>query len=216
MTTENAPVVERALLACGAISSILYAVTDLLAGLNYKGYSFYSQAISELSAIGAPRPPWVGALFLTYVVLTVVFSAGLVMYGARKDQAIRKVGLLLLLYMIVGSGTGVSPMHVRGTGTLSSDMPHILSGLGATAVMLVTMFVGRSAFGRRFRIFSWTMLASTTLFFALTIPFIAKIAGGEPTPGIGMVERIAYYSMLMWIAGLSVLVLRRDDTRVLS
>ena len=44
----------RLLLACGITSSVLYLFTDLLGGLRYPGYSFVSQAISELSARVAP------------------------------------------------------------------------------------------------------------------------------------------------------------------
>ncbi|HEY7233493.1 MAG TPA: hypothetical protein VH539_05045 [Gemmatimonadaceae bacterium] len=42
------------LLGCGGASSVLYVLTDLLGGLHYPGYSFVSQGVSELMAIGSP------------------------------------------------------------------------------------------------------------------------------------------------------------------
>jgi hypothetical membrane protein len=215
LTTDQVSVTHKTLLACGVFSSFLYALIDLLAGLNYDGYSFYSQTISELGAIGAPKPAWLAPLFLLYCALMVVFSCAVVMYR-RTSESIRAVGLLLLLYMIVGSGTSLFPLHVRGTATLADDMPHIVAGLAATAVILVTMAVGSNALGKRFRVFSWTMFASILVFGALTVPAGVKLAAGEPTPGLGLLERLAYYSILVWIAVFSLALIRREDRRVTS
>jgi hypothetical protein len=57
------------LLACGVLSSLLYVATDALGAMRREGYSYVSQTVSELSAIGAPTRPLVGALFLAYSVL---------------------------------------------------------------------------------------------------------------------------------------------------
>ena len=212
-TADRVSAVHKTLLACGVISSLLYAVIDLLAGLSYDGYSFYSQTISELGAIGAPKPAWLAPLFLTYCALMIVFSVAVVMYGNRRSEDIKGVGILLLLYMIAGSGTSLFPMHVRGTATLADDMPHIIAGLAATAVMLVTMAVGSTALGKRFRIFSWAAFASIMVFGALTIPSAMKLAAGEPTPAMGLLERLAYYSILVWIAVFSLALIQRDERR---
>lgn len=201
--------VRMALLACGVVSSLLYATLDLLAGLHYEGYSFYSQTISELGAIGAPKTAFLQPLFLTYVVLMVAFGFAVLREGMRGNNRLKIVGALLLGYMLAGSGTGLFPVHVRGTATFADELPHIVSGLAATTVILVTMGVGSVALGKRFRIFSWTTFASIIVFGALTVPSGVKLAHGEPTPGMGLLERVAYYSILVWVAGLSVALLRR-------
>src|SRR5678815_2963304 len=66
----------QVLLACGVLSSLLYITTDILGGLRYPGYSFTSQAISELAAIGAPTKPFVDPLFITYQLLALAFGVG--------------------------------------------------------------------------------------------------------------------------------------------
>ena len=212
--TDKVSVTWKSLLACGVISSALYAVIDLLAGRSYDGYSFYSQTISDLGAVGAPKPVWLAPLFLTYCVLMVVFSITVMLYARRRNNRIANVGILLLLYMIVGSGTSLFPMHVRGTATLADDMPHIIAGLTAMTVMLITMIVGSTALGKNFRRFSLITFASVIVFGALTVPSGMKLAAGEPTPGMGLLERLAYYSMLVWIAGLSLALLRRHEGRI--
>ena len=202
-------VVRKALLATGVVSSLLYGAIDLIAGLRYDGYSFYSQTISELAAVGAPKPSFLAPLFLTYVALMVAFGVGVLMEGVRNNKRLATVGALLLLYMLVGSGTGIFPIHVRGTAQFSDELPHIVSGLAAITVMFVAMSVGANALGRRFRRFTWTMVATLLWFTALTVPFGIDLARGEPTPGMGVAERIAYYAMLTWVAVLSVALLRR-------
>jgi hypothetical membrane protein len=206
-------VTQTTLLACGVVSSFLYAAIDLFAGLSYDGYSFYSQTISELGATGAPKPSWLAPLFLMYCALMVTFAIGVLLEGIRNDSRLKIVGALLLAYMLVGSGTSFFPMHVRGTATLADDLPHIMAGLAATTVALVTIGVGSTALGRSFRKFSWLMFAGILIFGALTAPSAAKLAAGEPTPGMGLLERLAYYSMLIWFAGLSLSLLRRNRSR---
>lgn len=209
---RTSPAIRRALLSTGLVSSLLYPVIDLLAGLSYEGYSFYSQTISELGAIGAPHPPWLLPVFLTYTVLVVAFAVAVILEGRGEDRRVSRVGWMLLGYMFVGSGTSIFPVHVRGTSAFADELPHIVTGLAAIAVIVATMAAGSVALGKRFRHFSWTTMATLLLFGALTVPFGMKLAAGEPTPGMGIVERLAYYSILVWIAGLSVALLRRAQT----
>ena len=49
--TRSGSALRQVLLVCGLLSSLLYVTTDILGGLQYEGYSFLSQAISELAAI---------------------------------------------------------------------------------------------------------------------------------------------------------------------
>jgi hypothetical membrane protein len=206
-------ITRRGMLACGIAASLLYAVTDLLAGLHYDGYSFYSQTISELGAIGAPKPSWLFPLFLAYDLLMVAFAIAVLLEGKRVGNRLTVVGGLLLAYMVVGAGTAFFPVHVRGTATLADELPHIVAGLFATAVMLVTMGFGSAALGKRFQLFSWAIVASILVFGGLTVPSGIKLAAGEPTPGMGVLERLAYYSILLWIAALSVGLVRRAGVR---
>lgn len=52
--------VRKALLVRGILSSLLYVAMTVFSAMRWESYSSASQAISELSAIGAPtRPLWV-------------------------------------------------------------------------------------------------------------------------------------------------------------
>src|SRR5687767_15738724 len=110
---------QKALLACGILSAVLYVATDILGGTRYDGYSFTSQAISELMATGAPSQAFVDPLFITYGVLALVFGVGVFREGAGRGRALRIAGALLIGYAAAGfSGPTLFEMHPRGAGSL--------------------------------------------------------------------------------------------------
>lgn len=58
------------------LSSLLYIGTDILAGCLYEGYSFSSQQVSELSAIGSPtRKLWLTMSYI-WAPLVIAFGTG--------------------------------------------------------------------------------------------------------------------------------------------
>src|SRR5262245_57024970 len=108
------PAILKVLLMCGIVAPILYAITDILAGTLYAGYSFTSQAISELFAIGAPTSQLVVPLFTMYDVFLVAFALGVWMSASRNRT------LHFMALMIVGNAVNglvlwnFFPMHMRG------------------------------------------------------------------------------------------------------
>jgi len=201
------------LLGCGILSSLLYAATDISGGLLYPGYSFASQTISELAAKGAPSEPFVAPLFLVYDVLALAFGIGVFLEAAGRSRALRITGALLIGHAVVGFVGAAAPsffeMDQRGAGSLASDAPHIV--LMAVIVLLLLLAIGFGAFtlGRRFRIYSFATLLTIVLFGALTARFAASIGAGQPTPRVGIIERIDVYAPLLWIAVLAVALLQR-------
>lgn len=206
--------VQQLLLAFGIASSLLYLATDLAGGLSYPGYSFSSQAISELGAIGAPSKPLIDPLFLAYDLLALAFGIGVVREAAGRSRALRVAGAALIAYGAIGfaAGTLAGPtmfaMHPRG-GPVANDTPHILLTGVLVFFLLLAMGFGAFASGRRFRIYSFATMAASAAFGALTMPYPARMEAGLPTPGLGILERIDVYASMLWIAVLGVMLLRR-------
>jgi len=201
------------LLSCGILSALLYAATDLIGGLRYEGYSFTSQAVSELMAVGAPSEPLVDPLFIIYGLLALAFAVGVVREAAGRNRALGITGALLIAYSAVGfTGPTLFEMHPRVAGAVADDTPHIV--LTAVLVVLTLLSIGFGAFalGKRFRLYSFATLAIMIALGALSGRYGAQIAAGEPTPGFGIVERILIYSSLLWMAVLAVALLRRAVT----
>jgi CubicO group peptidase (beta-lactamase class C family)/hypothetical membrane protein len=204
------------LLACGALSALVYAATDVAGGLLYPGYSFSAQAISELGAIGSPSKPYVDPLFLFYNVLVLAFGVGVAKAGPARNRVLGRTGMLLIAYAVTGLVTALfSPffsMRQRGSGSLETDLPHILLTAVLVLLLLLAIVSGAAALGRRFRLYSLGTLLTVVAFVALTGPFAARLAAGEPTPGLGIVERIGVYAWLLWVAVLSLALMRRELT----
>lgn len=199
----------KALLLCGLISSVLYVGADLVAAVRYPGYhSFTSQAISELAAVGAPTKGLVDPLFITYDILIIAFGLG-VWTAAGRTRALRLVGGLLVGIGAVGLvAMPFSPMKLRGTGNLSTDAPHIAVTGVIVLLILSAIGFGASLFGRRFRLYSYATLLVLLLFGAWTGFESARLAELQPTPWLGVAERIQIGAYLLWVVVLAVILWR--------
>jgi hypothetical membrane protein len=204
--------VRQGLLVCGILSGFLYVATDVLGGLRHPGYSFTSQAVSELMAVGAPSETFVDPSFIIYGVLTLAFGVGVFREGAHRSYALRITGVLLMGYSAAGfAGPTLFEMHQRGTGNLDTDTPHIILTGVLVTLTLLSMAFGAFALGGRFRIYSFLTLLIMVGMGALSAPYGALLAAGQPTPGFGIIERILIYSSLLWVAVLAVAFLRRSS-----
>ena len=201
----------RALLRCGILSSLLYLATDIIGGLYYDGYSFASQAVSELMAIGAPSEPIVDPLFIAYGLLVTAFGIGVVREGVHLGRAVRVTGGLLIAYAVIGlTGPTLFEMHRRGAGVPGGDLPHIVLTVVLVVLFIATIAVAASTLGKQFRRYSVATLLTLIVAGAASAPYGAKLAAGDPTPGFGVIERINIYASLLWVAALAIVLLRRS------
>jgi hypothetical protein len=209
----------RLFLACGAASGALYVALDAIAALRYDGYSYKSQTISELSAVGAPtRSMWlvVGAL---YALLFLGFAIG-VWVAAGRSRALRLAGALLVAFALVGLfAWPLAPMHPReilaaGGGTWQDTMHLVLGGVDSVLMIAIIALAAWRA-GRRFQFYSVATVVVMLVFGALMSSQSGKIADNEATPWIGIEERIMLYSVWAWFAvlGLRLLWTERRENR---
>jgi hypothetical membrane protein len=205
--------VRQVLLAFGILSSLLYAVTDILGGTRYEGYSFSSQAVSELMAIGAPSEALVDPLFIIYGLLVIAFGAGVFREGSHRTGTLRATGALLIGYAVFGlTGPTLFEMEQRGAGGPENSFPHIILTAALVLFLLLAIGYGAFALGTRFRVYSFVTLLTIVVFSMLAAPYGARLAGGHPTPGFGILERINIYAFLAWIAVLATALLRRPTS----
>lgn len=205
--TDN---LSRLLLVCGAIASVLYIGTDIAAAaLFYPGYDYASQQVSELSAIGAPSRPFWMLMGYPYGLLTIAFAFG-VWRAAAGRLSLRIAAVLILLFAINGFAWGaVAPMHMRATQFTDTDTMHI--AFAASAVLLMVAFIGfgAAAFGRGFRLYSAITVIAMLGAGGVVSTQISAIASGQPTPWMGLVERISVYGPMVWIAVFALALLDR-------
>jgi hypothetical protein len=101
-------------------------------------------------------------------------------------------------------------MRMRGTGSLATDAPHLILTAVIVVCILLAVGLGASLLGQRFRIYSYATLATLLGFGAWTGVEGAKLAAGEPTPWLGVVERVHIGAYLLWVAVLAVALLHRE------
>nr|ANA08037.1 hypothetical protein 5G4_008 [uncultured bacterium 5G4] len=110
-----------------------------------------------------------------------------------------------------------APMHQRtilaaGGGTLQDTMHLVLSGAD-TFLFFLAMIFGAGTSGRRFRMFSLATIAVVLACGAYTGMSGAKVSANDPTPWLGVTERIAVFGSMLWIAVASICLMSRPERR---
>lgn len=199
---------KRTLLVCGVISTLLYICTDILLGLSWSGYSFTSQAISELSAIGAlTRPFWIA---MTFVFNPLLVAFGIGVWKVAEKRSLRFAGILLMIWGFLGFVWLFFPMHMRGAIGSTTDTMHLV--MAGITVLLITLFMGfgSGARGKGFRFYSILTILVMLVFGALVGQQAPRVAAQLPTPWMGIMERISVYSPMIWVLVLAIILYRKE------
>jgi hypothetical membrane protein len=191
------------LLACGIIAPLIYIGVDIISAILYKGYSYTDQAISELSAIGAPTA-WL------WLILTFVFNPLTIAYGIgviSADKRLRITGILLIILGCLGFVWLFFPMNLRGNIGSVSDTGHLV--LSALSPLTMALFIGfgSGARGKGFRIYSILTILAMLVFGFFTFMYVPNVAAQLPTPWMGIMERVSVFSPMIWMAVLAIVLL---------
>jgi hypothetical protein len=206
----------NAWLVCGVASSLLYVAMNVIVPIGWPGYRSASQTVSELSAVGAPtRPVWV-VLGLVYTLLVVAFGWGIRM-AAADDRRLRIAGIFIAIYGALGVVWPFAPMHLRevlaaGGGTIS-DTLHIALGAATEIIYLLALGFAAAALGRAFRIYSIATFVVLFAFGVLIFQEAPRVGANQPTPLIGVWERLNIGVFLLWVIVLATALLVRGHSR---
>jgi len=205
----------KVLLICGIVSSLLYFSMDIVAGLLTEGYSFTTQAISELSAIGAPATPMWVPLGFVYAALLIAFGVGVWVIAGGQRRALRVIGVLLITLAVVGSLP--FPMHMRGDEKTFTDTMHlVIYGLIVPPLLMLSMGFGAVAYKgkkRWFSLYSVGTIVTLLVVGTLTGLSAVQIDAQQATPWVGVTERILVHGSMLWIAVLAIVLLREEIDR---
>jgi len=203
----------KVLLFCGILSSLLYISMDVLAGMQWLNYSWISQEFSRLSSIGAPSRPVILAFSPIYTILVAGFGLG-VWWSAGRKRALRVVGGMVIVYALVSFvWPQFFPEDLTASVSAFTNTMHIILTIVTVFSWMLILGFGATAFGKWFRIYSIGTLLTVLLFGALTGSQAAALATGQPTPWLGITERINIYSFMLWVVVLAIFLLRAQSTR---
>jgi hypothetical protein len=202
------------LLVCGILSSLLYAAMLVFVPRWWEGYSSASQAVSELSAIGAPTASLWFSLGIAWALLYAAFGCG-VWLSAGGNRNLRVVGAVIVAAAVFGLFW--PPMHQRevlaaGGGTLT-DTLHIVWTMVNGVVTLLAMAFGAAALGHRFRVYTAASMVVLLACGAWTGTYASQIGANLPTPWMGVWERINIGVWLLWVGVLAIALLRTRRKR---
>jgi uncharacterized protein DUF998 len=198
---------ERGLLICGILAPLLYVGGDILAAMWYPGYSYMNQSISQLSAIGAPTRPFVDTVGTVVGALVLAFGIG-VWASAGRKRSLRITGMLMAIYGVLGFVEGQFPSSaMQLSGGLAANIVHLI--VTGANVLLITVFIGfgAAAHGKGFRLYSIATILIMFVFGALA-SMQAPHAVQFSAPWMGALERVSYYSWLLWMLVFAVVRLR--------
>ena len=193
------------LLVCGILGSLLYPLTDLVAGNLYEGYSFNEQTVSELFAIGAPTSRLVVILFTISSLLFIAFGLGI--WLISDNSRILRVLSLMIFGNAINSLLlwNFFPMHMRGIQPAFTDMMHGI--LAVNPFVLASLVLGAVYFKNWFRYYSIATILLLLVMVAFAVPKALLVYENKPTPGLGIMERTSQYAHQIWHAVLAVMFL---------
>jgi hypothetical protein len=187
------------LLACGVLSSVNYTLAMIVGALQWNAYDSASQSVGELSAIGAPSRPIMVIFDILYDILLLAFAAG-VQRSANGKRSLRVTSILLVGFGALCLTAPFTPMHQRGTGISLIDTLHIIGASIDVAFILLIMGFGMMGLGKPFRIYTVVSALIMLAFGALAAIDVHRIQSDQPTPWVGVNERISIGAYLLWFA----------------
>jgi hypothetical protein len=202
-TQESQPheVTRKALLAAGALSSLLYVVaTDVVATSQWNGYRRTEQMVSELFAVGSPGRDVLLPFTWLYTVLFTAFGVG-VWISQRGNRALRIAGGLLIGYGLWNIMGALYPLTL---GDDTSIPMHILATNVQLALMVAAMCFVAAGFHGRMRVYSIASLAASAV-----MGMVAFMAAPGPNLVLGISERISIGAFLLWVAVLAAALWKR-------
>lgn len=195
----------RGLLICGVLSSLWFIAADIVASSMWADYHFTNQAFSELTAIEAPtRTFLIYGSGIGYNLLVLAFALGVWMRSDARQKKVwlRLSSVLLVVHVVSGFvGGSLFPMHSRGmvSGPTLTDTIHIAStGVEVLAMLLVLIFAANQ-FDRRFRAYTFFTIFLLLAGGGIAAAYGPAVAAQEPTPGLGLVERMNIYGFMVWV-----------------
>jgi hypothetical membrane protein len=193
-------------LGCLGIAAVVFYFLHIIVGnILYAGYSPITQAVSDLTANGAPSEIAARTLSGIYGVFVVTFSLAFYIFFRGKLNPIFSLGALLFLIMQISSAVGYTAFPLSGAGYKGSfqDVMHIVTTVVVVVLGILALILLAIGFIKNKEHKILGLLAIATLFLMMT----GAILSGAVPEIFGIAERITLYSLHAYIVILAVFLL---------
>lgn len=199
--------IRKTLLICGILSSLVYLSMDITGGMLWENYSWFSQEFSRLSSIGAPSRQIHLVLSLIYSLLVIAFGVG-IWQSSGRNRSIRVIGIAFIIYAVDSwLWPQFFPEDLSQHISALTNTMHIVLTVVTVFTWLFILVFAVVASGKWIRLYSIITLLAVIVFGSLAGSQGAALAAGQPTPMLGLMERINIYSFMVWVVVFAVRLL---------
>ena len=186
----------------GVVGLVFYLMHDVIGAMNYPGYQWMSQAVSDLTATDAPSYTIASGFSNVYGIMSVVCCL-FVCVLAQNRHRLTRIGVSLFAVMEFISAVGYSLFPLSGAGYDGTVQSFIHVYIVTTAVVLLSIvsliLIAVGSFKDHRKALGVCALA------ALVLMFVGAVgSGAAPKECFGVVERFSTYSAVVFCAILGV------------
>lgn len=186
----------------GVVGLVFYLMHDVIGAMNYPGYQWMSQAVSDLTATDAPSYTIAGGFSHVYGIMSVVCCL-FVCVLAQNRHRLTRIGVSLFAVMEFISAVGYSLFPLSSAGYDGTVQFFIHVYIVTTAVVLLSIaslvLIAIGSFKDHRKALGICALV------ALALMFIGAVgSGAAPKECFGIVERFSTYSAVVFCAILGV------------
>ena len=181
----------------GVISVVFYILHDVVGGMNYPGYNFMSQAVSDLTATDAPSFITASGYVTIYKILNCLCCALVCILIKKETKKIFRIGVYLFSIMNFISAIGYTLFPLSSSGFDGSFQTIMHVYVITTIVVLLSIIsliliaIGSFKSNKRFL----GLLAIVSL----VLMFIGAVGSANvPKEIFGFIERFSTYSAVIF------------------
>ena len=194
----------------GVASIVFYLLHDIVGAMNYPGYNWTSQAVSDLTATDASSFVIASGFVTVYKILSCLCCALLcALIGDERKRSLRLgVYLFAIMNFISAIGYALFPLSSAGyDGSLQSFVHvYILTALVVLLSIVSLILIAVGAFKSRYR------MLGVLAIFALALMFVGAVGSGNvPKEIFGIFERFSTYSAVVFTGILGVFGFRKKN-----
>ena len=181
----------------GVISIIFYLLHDIIGAMNYPGYNWMSQAVSDLTSTDAPSFVVASGFVTVYKILNCLCCALLCILIKNEDKKTLRLGVYLFSIMnfISAIGYALFPLSSAGyDGSMQSFIHvYILTTLVVISSIVSLVLIAIGSFKSKYKLLGISAIIS------LILMFIGAVGSANVSKDIfGIVERFSTYSAVVF------------------
>ena len=195
------------ILVCGILAIVFYVLHDIVGALNYPGYKWMEQAVSDLTATDAPSRTVAGGLTTIHGIFNCVCCAFIVVL-VRNERKSFRIGVYLFALMHAVSAIGYSLFPLTGSGYDGSfrSFIHVYVVTVLVVFLAISSLILIAVGSFKDKNKKLGILAIIALALMMTTP----ISFSVPREIFGIIERLTVYSSVLFTGVLSVYFYRKN------